>query len=767
MLWTILCLFALAPVAPAVARVLPQAAGWLLSLVPLGVTGYFLGRLSEVRAGQAVIESVPWVAQLGLELSFALDGLSLLFALLICGVGALIFIYAGGYLEEHPLRGRMFGFLALFMASMLGLVLAENLLLLFVFWELTSISSYFLIGFDHEKENARGAALQALLVTGLGGLALMAGVLLLSQAGGSFSIQSLIAAADQVRGHNLYLPALLLILLGAFTKSAQFPFHFWLPAAMAAPTPVSAYLHSVTMVKAGVYLLFRLTPVLGGTLAWHGLLEGVGAVTMLLGAWLALVQTDLKRILAYTTISSLGTMVFLIGLDLPFALEAALVYLLAHALYKGALFLMAGAVDHATGSRDVTRLGGLFSHLPLLGLAAVAAALSMAGAPPLIGFLAKELLYKVSLMPPSATVAGGIAAVLASMLMVAAALLVVLRPFFGRPDAQLAHPHALPASLWLGPVVLALAGLAGGLLPGLAELYLLAPAAGAFHGGPRPLDLKLWHGFNLVLLLSAATLGCGILLYAQRARLRSLAERWRALAGWGPGRGYDGALHGLKTVAAWQTRVLQNGYLRIYLLTMVATTVALVALALFWRAGLQLAPGGVAILPRDVVVAGVILAAAWTTVRSGQRLAAIVAMGVIGYGVALIYVQFGAPDLAMTQFIIETMTVVLFALIFHRLPLFSRLRPGRSVLLDMFVAGSAGAMMTVLALVAITERQGSRLSGFFAEYSQPLAHGRNVVNVILVDFRALDTLGEIIVLALAGVGVMALLKLNPNGKDNP
>ena len=368
---------------------------------------------------------------LGVNLSFTVDGLSLLFALLISGVGALVLVYAGGYLAGSPQLGRLYAFLLFFMASMLGLVLADNLLLLFVFWELTSLSSYLLIGFDHERAEARAAALQALLVTGGGSLALLAGFLLLGQVGGSLELSALLSRPGAVTAHLLYVPILLLVLAGAFTKSAQFPFHFWLPAAMAAPTPVSAYLHSATMVKAGVYLLARLSPVLGGTDFWVWLVTVTGSATMLVGAYLALRQSDLKLILAYSTVSALGVMTSLLGLGGALAVRAALAFLLGHALYKGALFLVAGALDHQTGTRDVDRLAGLARAMPITALAAGLAALSMAGIPPLFGFIAKELSYEATLhAPASAWVTA--AAVLANALLVAAAGLAGLKPFLGK-----------------------------------------------------------------------------------------------------------------------------------------------------------------------------------------------------------------------------------------------------------------------------------------------------------------------------------------------
>lgn len=761
MLWTVLSGFFLAFISPLVARWAPRRAGWLLGCVPLALAVYYFVQVNGIAAGGTVLQSFPWLPAAGISLSFYLDGLSLIFALLVTGVGALIYVYAGSYLAGHRDLGRFYLFLSLFMAAMLGLVLAGNLITLFIFWELTSFASYFLIGFEHREETSRRSALQALLVTGIGGLALFAGFLLLGGAAGSFELVEVLGQGEAVRADSLYPAILVLVLAGAFTKSAQVPFHFWLPSAMAAPTPVSAYLHSVTMVKAGVYLLFRLSPVLGGTVPWQMALVIFGGATMVTGVVMAVVQTDLKRILAYTTVSSLGTLVFLIGLGIPLALEAALVYLIAHAFYKGALFLVAGAVDHGTGTRDLKRLGGLFRKMPVIGTAAVLAALSMAGVPPLFGFLGKELFYDAVMSAPRGAASLSSIAFLANLLMVTAAGLLGLRPFFGRPPGGISQPHGTPVALALGPLLLAGLGLAAGLLPWLVDSSLLSPALQAVSPGSDPIHLSLWHGLNPVLALSVLTLLAGAGVYSATGKVRTLAGRLPPLSRVGPDQGYDQVLRGLNLLARWQTRVLQNGRLRIYLLTIVITTIGLTGFTLATRAGVQLSPNYIPLLPRDAVIGAMILAAAGVAVRTGSRLTAIVAMGVVGFGIALVYVQFGAPDVAMTQFIIETMTVVLFVLVFHHLPLFSRMVSKKARRMDALVALGAGGMMTMLTLVVLTERHGSRVAGFYADQSLPAAHGRNLVNIILVDFRGTDTLGEITVLALAGMGVLALLNLGP------
>ncbi len=763
MLAAVLSGFLLSFAAPRLHRLTRAASGWLLALLPLALFVYFASFLPAVTAGQVIASVWHWVPSLGIPLSFYLDGLSLTFALLISGIGALVIVYAGGYLAGDERLGRLYLLLLIFMASMLGMVLAGNVITLFVFWELTSISSYLLIGFEHDKASARAAALQALLITGTGGLALLAGLILLGLAGGSFEFSALLTQGDVLRAHPQYLAMLLLVLAGAFTKSAQFPFHFWLPGAMAAPTPISAYLHSATMVKAGVYLLARLTPMLGGTDEWHYLVTMAGAVTMLLGAMLALAQTDLKRILAYTTVSALGTLVLLIGLGTTLAIKAALVFLIVHSLYKGALFLVTGALDHETGTRDVEQLGGLWRVMPVTAAATVLAALSMAGLPPLFGFISKELLYEAKLEAPRAAWLITGAGVLANVLMVSLAAVIALRPFFGRKRATPKDAHEAPLAMLLGPALLALTGLMIGLLPDEIATPLLSAAVSAARAEATEIKLALWHGLNPILLLSVITVASGAVVYALRERLRWLAHRLHALSEWGPPRWYELGLNGVLAFAKGLTRVLQNGYLRVYLLVIVLTTLGLAGYSFFSRVGWQWPAMTFDVRFYEWIVAAVILSAAVVAVRSTSRLAAVAALGVVGFGVALIYILYGAPDLAKTQFAIETLTVVLFVLVLYRLPRFANYTSKPARLRDLLIALSVGGLMTTLLLATVATPMRSRLAGYFAETSAPLAKGRNIVNVILVDFRGLDTLGEIIVLSIAAIGVFALLRLRPEG----
>jgi multicomponent Na+:H+ antiporter subunit A len=753
-------IFLLAVLAPALTGWLRGATGWVLAVPVLAVTGWFATWLPEIAAGGVHLERQPWAPGLGLELSFRVDGWSLLFLLLIGGIGALVLIFAGGYLHGHPYEGRFHGFLLFFMGAMLGLVAADDLILLFVFWELTSLASYLLIGFDHEERESRAAALQALLVTGGGGLAMLAGLILLGQIGGGTSVTALLPHADAIRGHALYPPVLGLVLAGAFTKSAQTPFHFWLPGAMAAPTPVSAYLHSATMVKAGVFLLGRLHPVLGGTAVWHDVLAGVGALTMLTGAVLAIAQTDLKRLLAYSTVSALGTLTLLLGIGTTLALKAAAVFLLVHSLYKGALFMVAGIVDHEAGTRDVRALGGLFRAMPITAVAAGAAALSMSGFPPLLGFIGKELLYEAKLHAPDAARLLTAAGVSANLLMVAVALIVGFGPFHGaRPASVRAHGEA-PVALWLGPVVLALLGLVAGLFPGLVDRPLLAAAVGALRGEETQVVLKLWHGINPVLLLSIATVAAGVLVFTLRERVRRLAAWLAPLAQWGPERGYERALKGMIALAGAQTRLLQHGYLRGYVLTVIAVATALAGFALVRFGPVPLWIGFAGVRVHEVLIAGLILAGALLAARARSRLVAVTGLSVVGYGVALLYALYGAPDLALTQILVETLTLVLFVLVVVHLPRFSQLSSPRRRAVDAVIAGAAGLVITLLVLKALHVETGPRVSEYHTANALA-AHGRNVVNVTLVDFRALDTLGEIVVLGMAAIGAVALLQLRP------
>lgn len=709
-------------------------------------------------AGQ-IIERSTWIGSLGIEFHFTLDGLSLLMALLISGIGVLVLAYGGDYLHGQAGLPRFLVLILLFMAAMLGVVLSGNALLLFVFWELTSITSFLLIGYDHHRESARTAAWQALLVTGGGGLAMFAGLLMMGQITSSYDLQVWASMAGEIQRQPAAVWAFILILLGAMTKSAIFPFHFWLPNAMEAPTPVSAYLHSATMVKAGLYLMARLLPAFSGLILWQPLLVTFGVLTTLAGALLSLGQSDLKKLLAYSTVSSLGTIFFLLGIGTPLAVKSAAAFLLGHALYKGALFLTAGSVDHGAGTRDIRRLGGLARAMPFTAAAGGVAALSMAGLPPLFGFISKELVYESLLAFPQWNILLVVLVLLAFAMTTAVAGWVGILPFWTRSRADL-HPHESSPWLWAPPVLLATLGLVLGLLPSLPAVWIIGPAASAIMASPQTVKLSLWHGFNLALGLSGLTLLLAGALYLGRTRVSAVAGGFFSRAAkLGPDSLYRQGLNLLLWLAAFLTRVLQNGYLRNYVATVIITVFALVGLTLArWGIPIQ---DGLGPWPRfyDVILVVMILVATLVVVQLTSRLAVIAILGSIGFSIALLFLLYSAPDLAMVQFAIETLTVIMFVLVIYRLPKFARLTGRKTRSIDAGIALLGGAVMTVLMLIVSSHPSESLLAPFFLANSQSQAFGNNVVNVILVDFRGLDTLGEITVLAVASIGVYALLRL--------
>lgn len=765
MVWIVLLSFLSAFFPPWLCRVLHSRTGWIVALLPAAITAYFARFIEEISSGGTVVESMGWVPCLGIELSFHLDGLSLLFALLISGIGTLVVIYSGSYLAGHYQLGRFYSTLLIFMASMLGTVLADNVITLFVFWELTSFSSYLLIGFNSDQKPAREAALQALLVTGAGGLALLAGFLLLGQAAGTLEISALLAKGDAVRSHPFYVPIFLLILAGAMTKSAQFPFHFWLPNAMQAPTPVSTYLHSATMVKAGVYLLARLSPVLAGTAIWENVVTPVGMITMLTGAFLSLLQTDLKLVLAYSTVSALGVMTMMLGVGSQPAAEAAVMFLVAHALYKGALFLVVGILDHETGTRQSGRLGGLFRAMPATGLAGILAGFSMAGFMPSFNFIAKEQTY-AAILETTPAVFWTAAFFVAGTCYVVVGGITGFQPFTGRPRERfLKPPHEAPPGMWVCPLIMAAAGVLVGVFPSPAGKYMLSSAVGAVLQAPSEVQPALWHGPDVKLFLSTAAILAGICLYLARAKFRRSMEPLNPVLSKGPEHLYSLSLAWLDTIACAQTRVLQSGRLNLYLLITIVTTTGLVGASMLEHEPILGLERWSDLHIYEAILAVVLLTSTVVIVRSRSRLAAVAALGVVGYAVALLFLLFSAPDLAMTQFCIETLSVVLLVMVLYRLPRYRDYSSGKERFRDAVVATLAGGLITALVLVATAVTREARLTPFFTEHSLLLAKGRNIVNVILVDFRGLDTLGEITVLAVAALGVYSLLKLNTGKKS--
>jgi multicomponent Na+:H+ antiporter subunit A len=753
--------FVAAVFAPVLTRLLGQNAAWVLALAPLAIFAHFAAFVPEIAEGEIVTGGYTWVPSFNVSFSWLIDGLSLTFALLISGIGALIVLYSGGYLKGHPEQGRFFSFILMFMGSMQGLVVSDSFLMLFVFWELTSITSFLLIGFDHGREAARRAALQALVVTGGGGLLLLAGLLILWNVSGVTQFSLLLSFGSELKESPFYLTVLLLVLGGAFTKSAQFPFHFWLPNAMEAPTPVSAYLHSATMVKAGVYLLMRLNPVLGGTPEWQILLPLFGVTTLVAGAVLAVRQTDLKLMLAYTTMSSLGLLVMLTGLGAPYALEAAALYLVAHALFKGALFMVAGIIDHETGLRDITRLGGLRSAMPLTFAVALAAALSMGGLPPSFGFLAKEEIYAALAGFDRRSVVFAALTILGNALMFAVAFAIALKPFLGPKMATLKPAHEAPLLLWLGPAILALKGISIALLSGLAHRLVTSPMASAIAGEPRTVAISLVPHFGVPMLLSGLTVLAGIAVYINLARLRTAAAAILADIGWGPDRVFDQFMRGLVRLAVAVTRRLQGGRFEFYM-TATFILVAVVILAVPLRYGeFPRAPFFSSDIPlHELAIMAIAVGGLLAVLLAADRLTAIVSLGIQGFAVAVIFLLYGAPDLAFSQFMIETLSVVVLALVMTRLRLSpSDHRPLAQKLPDFMIALACGLGFGLFLLKVTGVPFDTTLTDFFNLYSKSIAHGANVVNVIIVDFRGTDTLGEIAVVMIAGLAILALVRL--------
>ncbi len=753
--------FAGVPLPLAAARLGRAAAAWTCAGTMALCLALLAPLLPTVFAGGAVVARLAWLPAHGLDLALRLDGLGMLFALLILGIGLLVVLYAHYYLPAADRLGRFFTLLTLFMAAMLGVALSENLLLLVVFWEITSLASFLLIAYKRELHDSRIAARMALAVTGAGGLALLAGVLLLGHIAGSFELTAVLASGEKIRGHALYVPMLLLVLLGAFTKSAQFPFHFWLPNAMAAPTPVSAYLHSATMVKAGVFLLARLYPALSGTDEWFYIVGGVGAMTLVYSACVALFRHDLKGLLAYSTISHLGLITLLFGLDTPLSVVAGVFHVINHAIFKASLFMAAGIVDHECGTRDMRRVNGLFRIMPITATLAIVAAGAMAGVPLANGFLSKEMFFAETIGHPAFEEVDWLLplfATLAGVLAVAYSSRFIHDVFFnGEPIDLPRQPHEPPRWMRAPIEVLVVACLLVGIVPKWSVAPLLHAAAGAVLQGPLPgYELALWHGFNAPFVMSLVALAGGVLVYALRRPLFALNERLPSLHA---RLLFERFYERLVAVARAAVNRIDNGSLQRYLALFFTFTLALGGWA--WLSAPSGARAPAVVQPADAAMlwalAALVLAAAGATLLHRQRFTAIVLVSVVGLIVALAFVRFSAPDLALTQLAVEVVTIVLLLLALHYLP--QRPPPEREpvrIARDALLAAAAGAGFGAAAWAMLTS-PFETVSAFFLEQAVPGGGGTNVVNVILVDFRGFDTLGEITVLAMVGLAAHALL----------
>ncbi len=746
---------------------------WLAGGVALACLIVTAAAYPRIVEGGTIRGQIDWIPALGLGFSLRMDGFAWMFALLVSGIGLLVVLYARYYMSPRDPVPRFFSLFLAFMGAMLGVVLSGNLILLVFFWELTSAFSFLLIGYWHRNAGARDGARMALTVTGVGGLALLVGVLLVGHIAGSYELDRVLASGDAIRSHPLYVPALVLILLGALTKSAQFPFQFWLPNAMAAPTPVSAFLHSATMVKAGVFLLARLWPVLAGTPEWFWLLGLAGMASLLLGAFFAIFQHDLKGLLAYSTISHLGLITMLLSLGSPLGAVAAVFHMMNHATFKASLFMAAGIVDHETGTRDMRSLGRLFRFMPITATLAMVASAAMAGVPLLNGFLSKEMFFAEAIETHLHSVldtAQPYVAVLAGAFAVTYSMRFVHSVFFGRKPVDLPRtPHEPPFWMRFPILFLVLACLVVGTLPAATVGPFLRTAVVAILGPRTPqYSLAIWHGLNLPLAMSTIALVCGALLYlAIKGYLRRCAEGpplFRLLEG---RHIFERAL----VVLSWKwARSAERGLgtqrlqPQLRLLVLAALAAALLTL---WRGGLN--------LPTRLSAADPVLALVWLTgggcaIGAAQqakyhRLVALVLLGGAGLAACITFVWLSAPDLALTQLLVEIVTTVLILLGLRWLPkrleeratlvgIRARLRRER----DLALAVAAGLGTAALAFAVMARPLPDTVASYFLEHAYPGGGGRNVVNVILVDFRAFDTMGEITVLAAVALSVFALLR---------
>lgn len=760
MLIAILSGFLIAFVLLGFGKLLKGKLPWIASALPAGLFIYFLSFIPGVASGESYSFSSPWIPSLGVNLDFRLDGLSLLFSLLISGIGALIFAYSAAYMKGHRYINRFYSFLCLFMGSMLGLVLSDNALLLFVFWELTAISSFFLIGFNNRSEASRRSSLLAWAITGGGGFFLMAGLVLIGSITGTFSIQEMAASSGLIKEHSLYALILLMVFLGAFSKSAQFPFHFWLPGAMKAPTPVSAYLHSATMVKAGVYLIARFSPVLGDHVFWNNTLIAVGGFTMLYSAFHSIFRLDLKGILAYSTISALGMLMFLLGLGTESAFLAAVVFIGVHALYKAGLFLTTGTLDLSTGTRDIRRLGGLRKIMLPLAVAGFLAALSSAGIPLTFGFVGKELIYEATWHHEGGVWGLTILAVVSNILLSYSGYLAGIRPFIGLIPDDTLDVKKPETGLWFVPLILGVGGMVVGVMPAFAN-GLAEAAVVAISEIQSPISLSLWHGFNEVFIASLLTMVAGVALFIVLKPSETRLGRVARMDFLSPHQIFNRTAALSKRIARSYTSFMHNGFLRSYITKIVFFSVCLLAYYMVRNVEVLAIPNSLTTVSvYEAIIFIIMLSSILIILFSNSRLLAVIAMSMVGFCICLFFVYYGAPDLAMTQFSIDTLTTVLFVMVLLKLPPYLKMRDRSAQIRDGLLASAFGLLVALIALQVLAEPTSKQVSRFYAENAYLLAKGKNVVNVILVDFRGYDTLVEITVLTIAAIGVYSMLKIN-------
>ncbi|GAB3310723.1 Na+/H+ antiporter subunit A [Epidermidibacterium keratini] len=762
MLWLLLLHFAAAVVSPLLCRAMGRNVFWGLAAVPGISFAWLIAQGSKVIDGRAVSETYEWVPSIGLSLDFRITSLQWILALLVTGVGTLVLIYCASYFKrDDKSLWRFSAVFTMFAGAMLGLVLSDNLLLMYVFWELTTVFSYLLVGHNPVRSANRRAAMQALLVTTFGGLAMLAGIVAIGQQS-SYRISELLA--DPPPASMLTTAGVILMLVGALTKSAQIPFHFWLPGAMAAPTPVSAYLHAAAMVKAGIYLVALLAPIFADVPGWRWITIGLGGLTMLVGGWRALRQKDIKLLLAYGTVSQLGFLTAIAGIGTYAAGLAAVTLVVSHALFKSALFLSVGVIDRQTGTRDLTKLTGLARRMPVLCVGATLAAASMAGLPPLVGFVAKEA--SLTGVEESGVLGQGGQIALLAVIVVGSALTVAYSARFvwgafaskpGVPEVELTRPRA---AFVASPLILATASLVAG-FAGSWLTTLITPYAATMPGETPP-TLGLWHGFTLGLGLSAIAIATGFALFFARSRVARVQGRVPALVD--GERTYNLFMRGLDRAAVEATALTQRGSLPIYVATIMIVVVAFPgAVALSEVAGVSVRLWD---SPVQAAIGLLVIVAAFVAVRSLNRLQAVILVGATGLGTALLFLIHGAPDLALTQIVVETVSLVIFVLVLRQLP--SRFRPQRLAVgryVRLAVAVAVGVAVVAISLVTTSARVAEPVSTGIPDAAYDFGYGKNVVNVILVDVRAWDTFGEVAVLVVAATGIASLIFVRTRNTD--
>jgi multicomponent Na+:H+ antiporter subunit A len=775
--------FIMAGILPAAEKVLKNRIGWyatataFLSLLLVALA------VPSVVNGENVRGSVAWLPSLGIEMSFYGDGLSIMFGLIVSGVGILIMAYSNEYMSKREDLSRYYRQLLMFMGSMLGMVFSSNIIQLFIFWELTSITSFMLIGYWRNRPMSVYGATKSLLITASGGIFMLAGFLVLNIITGTFDIATILqneSMIETIKGHEFFLFALVLILIGAAAKSAQGPFYIWLPNAMEAPTPVSAFLHSATMVKAGIYLVARIHPIFSGTDAWFILVSGLGIITMLAAGFLAFRQTDIKGILAYSTISQLAYMMAMYGYTTyqypGIGVAAATFHLLNHATFKACLFLVAGIVAHETATRDITKMGGLRKDMPVTFIIGSIAALAMAGVPPLNGFLSKEMFYESSLemghllggpleyLIPAAAVLGGV-------FTFAYSIRFIDKIFLGKRRSEHLPKHMHEPSLIMlaPPAFLAVLVILIGLFPSVAVHYIIEPAASGILLQEVHLHVSLWHGFTAALMMTIITFIAGIALYTKYDTIASWQDRMNARYPWfSINYAYDRIVNGAQGKSSAFAAVMQPGPVKPYLVALLLLFLVLGAIpAMLVATTLVPADLNFNVPPYEGILLGLIVLAALGTAILRKYLHAVIAVSAVGYLISLVFIYLQAPDLAMTQILVETLFTIIFLLVILKIPQTFRENLTRSVLArDLLISSAVGITVLVLLLNA-TQGIASpfeSISYYFIENSVPLARGYNMVNVILVDFRGYDTLGEIVVICLAGLGVYNLIKSRSDSK---